>query len=262
MEQATDFWEETQTLYKLLQDLSEGDYERETLFKKWTINDILVHLHFWNQSADLSLNNSDEFDAMMANFFDAIKTGKLRPHENAVIPERGKALLELWVNLSEKLVKDFSTIDPKQRLKWAGPTMSARTCISARQMEVWAHGQAIYDLLGKDRVESDRIKNIVILGLNAFGWSHQVHGLPVPKKMPRVILKSPSGEEWSFGDEEAKDSIKGNATQFAQVVTQTRNILDTGLQVSGETAQTWMANAQCFAGPPETPPSPGLRKKA
>lgn len=261
MEQATHFFEESNVLYTLIAKLDEADYERKTLFKNWSINDILVHLHFWNMSADLSLNKPDEFEAMMKQFFSAIQTGKLRPHENSVIEERGKDLLKLWFKLSKKIENDFSAVDPKQRLKWAGPTMSARTCISARQMEVWAHGQAVFDLLGEDRTESDRIKNIVVLGINAFGWTHQVHKLSLPETMPRVHLKSPSGAEWVFGEEDNSQSITGNAFEFAQVVTQTRNIADTHLKINGDAALNWMSHAQCFAGPPEMPPVPGLRKK-
>jgi hypothetical protein len=32
--------------------------------------------------------------------------------------------------------------------------------------------------------------------------------------------------------------------------------------VKGETAQRWMAIAQCFAGPPNDPPAKGTRHKA
>jgi len=53
--------------------------------------------------------------------------------------------------------------------------------------------------------------------------------------------------------------VAGDATEFCQVVTQTRNVADTRLDVKGETAVRWMAMAQCFAGPPEDPPEPGTR---
>lgn len=261
MEQAKHFLEETDLVHDLVSKINEADFERETLFKKWTINDILVHLHFWNMGADLSLNRPDEYDKMMKQFFDAIQTGNLRQHENAVVHERGKALLEMWYELSKQVSDDFSTVDPKQRLKWAGPTMSALTCISARQMEVWAHGQAIFDLLGKEREEDDRIKNIVILGINSFAWTHQVHKLEMPDAMPFVKLMSPSGKQWSFGEENDSQYIEGAASDFAKVVTQTRNIADTDLSVTGEAAKNWMRHAQCFAGPAEMPPAPGLRKR-
>jgi hypothetical protein len=42
-------------------------------------------------------------------------------------------------------------------------------------------------------------------------------------------------------------------------VTQTRNVADTGLSVTGPVAEDWMTIVQCFAGPPEDPPAPGTR---
>ncbi|MEC7290559.1 MAG: TIGR03084 family protein, partial [Pseudomonadota bacterium] len=55
------------------------------------------------------------------------------------------------------------------------------------------------------------------------------------------------------------ERITGPAEAFCQVVTQTRNVADTTLSVVGTTAADWMSKAQCFAGPPETPPAPGVR---
>lgn len=262
MQQASDFLEETNCLYELVKEIDESTFEASTLFKNWSVNDILVHLHFWNKNAYSSVNAPEEFDTMMKQFFSAIETGKLRPYENKVIKERGFELLELWYELSLKIADDFLTIDPKQRVKWAGPDMSARTCISARQMEVWAHGQAIFDMLGKKRSETDRIKNIVVLGINAFGWSHHVHVLEVPEEMPYLRLSAPSGEIWEYGNKQNENSIIGSAVEFGRVVAQTRNIADTSLNITGDIAKIWMENAQCFAGPPETPPPAGLRKRS
>jgi hypothetical protein len=42
--------------------------------------------------------------------------------------------------------------------------------------------------------------------------------------------------------------VSGDATAFAQVVTQVRNIAETNLVVTGDGASKWMALAQCFAG--------------
>ena len=53
--------------------------------------------------------------------------------------------------------------------------------------------------------------------------------------------------------------MTGDALEFCQVVTQTRNVADTGLAVTGAPAKEWMRIAQCFAGPPEEPPPPGAR---
>ncbi|HWT62324.1 MAG TPA: hypothetical protein VN150_07030, partial [Ochrobactrum sp.] len=145
---------------------------------------------------------------------------------------------------------------------WGGPSMSARSCISARLMETWSHGQAIYDLLGIERRDTDRIKSIAVLGMNTFKWSFSVKMIEPPKERPSVQLTGPSGAEWSWINEHSEEAISGDAVAFCQVVTQTRNIADTSLLVVGSDAQRWMDSAQCFAGPPSYPPLRGTRFRA
>jgi uncharacterized protein (TIGR03084 family) len=144
-------------------------------------------------------------------------------------------------------------------VKWVGPDMSVLSSITARLMETWAHSQAIYDLLGKERSDTDRIKNVAVIGINTFGWTFANRGLPVSADRPYVRLAAPSGATWEWGPPSESNFIEGSAVEFCQVVTQVRNIADTKLRVIGETATSWMAIAQCFAGPPENPPPPGTR---
>ena len=80
--------------------------------------------------------------------------------------------------------------------------------------------------------------------------------------MPHLKLTAPSGADWEYGEDDGENRIKGPAVAFAPVVAQTRNVADTDLRVAGPVAAEWMANAQCFAGPPETPPPPGARRTA
>jgi len=77
--------------------------------------------------------------------------------------------------------------------------------------------------------------------------------------MPYLRLMAPSGEQWEWGDVSTDNLIEGSAEEFCQVVTQVRNIRDTRLNVIGDTANQWMAIAQCFVGPPEQPPAVGTR---
>ena len=163
MEQAHHFLQESEALFDVVSGLTDDQMETPTQFKQWTINDILVHLHFWNRGADLALTDPEAFTTMFEALYGALKSGNLRDHENGIIPERGQALVELWADLFRNMGERWQQVDPKTRVKWAGPDMSARTSISARQMEIWAHGQTIFDILGKDRVNEDRIENIVIL---------------------------------------------------------------------------------------------------
>jgi len=59
--------------------------------------------------------------------------------------------------------------------------MNTRSSITARQMETWAHGQEIFDILGEARIEDDRIKNIVHLGVSTFSWTFKNRNLEVPQ---------------------------------------------------------------------------------
>jgi uncharacterized protein (TIGR03084 family) len=264
LKEALDFRDESDALYDLLSPQDDRVFARQTLFKGWTVNDVLTHLHIWNWAANATLNDDPEFGEMVAAALSATRKGEMRRFETqryAGLTDR--AMLNAWRAGAWDVADNFHQADPKQRLKWAGPDMSARSAITARLMETWAHGQAIFDLLGVPRQSADRIKSIVYLGVNTFGWSFQVQGQEIPETMPSLRLTAPSGDVWEWNEGEGGDNrISGSAEEFCQVVTQTRNIADTSLEVIGDTAKRWMAAAQCFAGPPESPPATGTRHRA
>lgn len=259
MEQAGHFLEESMVLAEALRSLSEDDWERPTQFKNWTFNDVLVHLHFWNNAADQAAMAPENTESMWQDIGQGLASGSLRAFENARVKERGPALFDVWQALFEDMGQRWGAFDPKMRVKWVGPDMSVRSSMTARQMETWAHGQEIFDTLGLSRTESDRIRNIVVLGVNTYSWTFKVRGRDAPGPMPIINLTAPSGALWTYGEADGVNSITGPAVEFAQVVTQTRNIADSTLSVSGPIAQDWMKHAQCFAGPPEQPPKPGTR---
>ncbi|MEL7451514.1 MAG: TIGR03084 family metal-binding protein, partial [Pseudomonadota bacterium] len=243
-----------------LAPLSDADFERPTQFKQWTVNDVITHLHVWNQAADLSLHDTEALASFLGKVRIAMASGDLREAERAFTAGlKGTALREQWRDGCRATAQRFSAADPKARVKWAGPSMSVRSSITARLMETWAHGQALYDLLGIEREDAERIRNIVVLGVNTFEWTFKNRGEKAPGDVPRLALAAPSGELWEWHTENTSDSITGLATEFCQVVTQVRNVADTALEVKGDVAIAWMANAQCFAGPPHPPPKPGTR---
>ena len=261
LEQAIHFKEESDALYKLLINADKNLFKLETQFKSWTINDVLYHLHVWNIAAHLSLKNENQFKEFMQNFIEAVKSGNSAREYERILSDNaeGLDLLNLWKETYEKISNEFAKSDPKKRVKWAGPDMSVRSSITARHMETWAHGQEIFDQLGFERIDTDRIKNIVVIGVNTFGWAYINRNLSIPAKMPKLSLLSPSNELWEWNEDNKENMISGSATEFSQVVTQVRNINDTSLKVSGKIANEWMSIAQCFAGPPENPPEKGTR---
>lgn len=261
LQQAMDFREESDALFALLDTISEQQWTQPTQFKKWTLNDIVAHLHFGNYAADLSLQDPVAFRDFVRSMAAASKQGSSHLAFTHAWLEglQHRALLHRWREFYQEMAERFVVADPKQRVQWFGPDMSVLSSITARLMETWAHGQAVYDLLGHERRDTDRIKNIVIIGINTFGWTFTNRGLPVPTDIPAVRLTAPSGARWDWGAASVDNYVEGSAVEFCQVVTQVRNIADTTLRVVGATAAQWMAIAQCFAGPPENPPAPGSR---
>lgn len=260
MQQAQDFCDESEALYDVLAPLDDSAFSVATQFKGWTINDILQHLHHFNIMADLSLNEPDRFQVEFAKIFKLRETLSTVDASNQLLDGlAGKPLLQAWRSYYLEMTPRFAAADPKQRVKWAGPDMSARSSITARLMETWAHGQEIYDLLGLERQNADRIRNIAHLGVNTFGWTFVNRNEPVPTPMPFVQLTAPSGDVWHWGEPSHDEHIEGPAEDFCQVVCQTRHMADTQLTVTGQVATEWMSKAQCFAGPPKDPPAPGTR---
>ena len=261
MQQAIDFQQESEALADALINLNDVDCRQKTQFKGWTIEDILGHLHMFNVAADLTLEDGAKFKLFFSRIEKEMANGKtlLQSQYPWLNGMSGRILYNSWIEGSRKVAAKYVIADTKTRVKWAGPEMSARSSITARQMETWAHGHEIFDSLGIKREEFDRIKNIVFLGVNTFNWSHVVNKQVVPDAMPYLRLTSPTGQLWEFGDRNDKEMISGDAVGFAQVVTQTRSFYDVNLTAIGPVANHWMNIAQCFAGNAEKPPVKGSR---
>lgn len=258
--QAADFRDESEAVFSLLDALGDDVWSTPTQFKAWTVNDVIAHLHFGNYAADLSFRDRSAFRDFVEYFASGSKSqGHLAFTHVWLDGLRDRALLQHWRDFSLEMADRFADADPKRRVEWFGPDMSVRSSITARQMETWAHSQALYDVLGRTRTEADRIKNVVVMGANTFGWTFENRKLPVPADAPHLRLTAPSGAVWEWNPPSENNRIEGSAVEFCRVVTQVRNVADTALRVSGDTATAWMAMAQCFAGPPEDPPAPGSR---
>jgi len=259
--QALDYRDECHALDELLRNVDDAAWAQQTQFKGWTFNDVLGHLYLFDHAAQLTLREPAAFSDLMRGIRGSAARGQsLLEFTRAWHGDSGgHALLSRWRECCEEVARLYSAADPARRVAWAGPEMSVRSCISARQMETWAHGQALFDALGQTRVENDRIKNIAIMGINTFAWTFANRGVAVPPVKPFVQLTSPSGAIWAWNEPNAVHRVEGTAVDFCRVVTQTRNMRDTRLRLCGETALRWMADAQCFAGPPQSPPPPGTR---
>jgi uncharacterized protein (TIGR03084 family) len=260
-ELCADLLAEYEALDALATAMTPQQWRKPTRFYGWTPWDEIAHLCFFDETGLLAATDPQRFAAETAQLQARLDGGM---EISAIARERfghldGAALLDYWRPRYRGLVKALSGMDAKARLPWYGPTMSARSFATARLMETWAHGQDVYDALGVRRPFSGRLRHIAHLGVTTYGWTFINRGLPVPEPAPHVALSTPGGDCWTWNPPSATDWVRGSAEDFCLVVTQRRNVRDTGLEYAGAGAAAWLPIAQCFAGPPADSPAPGER---
>lgn len=214
----------------------------------WDIRDTINHLRFFDRDAVLALTDPDGFHAMLAGLGDeSIQYVEQLTAEGRATPPA--EVLATWRTGREALAAAVRTADPSVRVPWFGPPMSPASFVTARLMETWAHGQDVVDALGQTRPATARLRAVAEIGVRARPFSYVVHGLALPERPTRVELRSPGGEQWTWGPEDAEDVVRGDALDFCLLVTQRRHRDDVDLEVTGTAAEEWIGIAQAFAGP-------------
>ncbi len=243
----------------LVRPLTEHDWDTRTPAEGWSVRDTISHLYFFDDCAVRAVVDTVGFrEWVKADAFAQIRPADGVPGDIAFgRSSTATQLLERWRDGRDAMLLEFGHLDPKVRVPWFGPDMSAASFATARLMETWAHGQDVADALGTQREPSDRLKHIVHIGVTAIPWSYTVRKMDVPTEPIRVEVEAPSGATWTWGPEDATNVVRGTALDLALVVTQRRHRADTGLVAQGPVADEWLGVAQAFAGPPGPGRQPG-----
>lgn len=248
-----DLLAEQEALDEIVSTLSPAQWEVPTPSERWTVRDQIAHLTFFDQTAAWAITDEDRFRASLADLapvfdpdagpdtMDDLTLGFAREMSPA-------ELLDAWRTNRAELAHASATLEDDTRVIWYGPSMGAKSFLTARLMECWAHGQHIVDAIGASRKPTDRLQHIAQLGVITRTWTYANRGLDAPSTDIRVELSAPSGATWRFGSDEAEQSVVGSAEDFCLVVTQCRHVDDTELVVTGDEARDWMTKAQAFAG--------------
>jgi len=247
---------ETRVVQDLVADLDDAGIGAPTPAAGWTIRDQLTHLAYFDETATRAVVDPDAFRraaaALVADgpgFPDRIAA------EHSGLP--ADAVRDWLARARAALVEAFRGVEPRARLPWYGPDMSALSCVTARIMETWAHGQDVADALGVRREPTDRLRHVAHLGVQTFGFTYLNNGREIPTTPVRVELAAPSGARWEWGPPDAVDRVTGPALGFCLTVTQRRHVSDTDLRVTGPVAAEWISIAQAFANPPGPGRAPG-----
>ena len=258
---AEDLHLEQAALDQVVATLDDRLWNTPTPSPGWTVRDQIAHLTYFDEAASLAIDDPQEFSAEVARFWvattetgaslDDLTLGEFRAMASS-------ALLDRWRGGRRALAEAAATLTEDSRVNWYGPSMGAKSFLTARMMEVWAHGQDVVDALGGQRPPTDRLHHIARLGFITRGWSYSNRGIAAPQEDVYLRLHAPSGDVWFFGAEDSAEPVTGTAADFCLVVTQRRHIDDTNLKAT-PIARRWLLIAQAFAGPATDGPAAGSR---
>jgi uncharacterized protein (TIGR03084 family) len=250
---------EQDALDAVVATIDEDSWHTSTPSPGWTVADQIGHLAFFDRSATLSIVDEDHFqEELHALIESAAGEGVDGFTLRAYRTMSGSELLHAWRHNRTLLNEAASTLTESSRLPWYGPSMGAKSFLTARLMETWAHGTDVVDALSATRPATDRLRHIAQLGVLTRGWSYRVRGEDAPEGEIRVELIGPTGDSWSWGPNDADEWVRGSAEDFCLVVTQRRHVDDTTLTYS-ELGRDWLLRAQAFAGGPSIgPPAKGI----
>ena len=255
---ATDLVAEQQALDDVVAGLDTESWAAPTPSTGWTVSDQVAHLTYFDGAATTAITEPEAFRASVEELWAAARRNE--GDDLTLGPFRvlsSDDLLAAWRDGRRRLARAAVTLANDDRVEWYGPSMGARSFLTARLMEVWAHGQDVVDAVGGHRPASDRLRHVAQLGVITRGWSYANRKMTVPDVEVDVALTAPSGARWTWGPGDASEVVRGPAEDFCLVVTQRRHLDDTELKVTGDSARDWLLLAQAFAGPPSDGPDSG-----
>jgi len=242
----TDLKAEQEALDRFLSSLSEPQWDLPSPAEGWTLRDSVSHIAHIDEVAVSLLrgDNSPLEEAAKVGFgFSNIglQKGRLMKPSGVLI---------WWREVRSVMMEELSRCDPKKRIPWFAMPMGARAFATARLMETWAHGLDCFDTVGALPEDTDRLRHIALLAYMARPYAYQVNGLQFPGTPLRLELVLPSGMPWSQGEENARDRIKGKASEFCRVAVRRRHWKDMSLEIEGNEAKRFIEIIQTYAGPP------------
>lgn len=248
---------ESAQLDTLVAGLDDAGWATPTPAPGWTIAHQIAHLAWTDEVAAIAATDPDRFGALLSEAAsgaatyvdDAAEAGAAAPADE---------ILAGWRAARDRLADALREVPAGVKIPWFGPPMSAASMATARLMETWAHGLDVADALGVPVVPTDRIRSVAHIGVRTRDFAYIVNGRTPPAEPFHYALTAPSGEIWTWGPDDASNSVRGPALDFCFLVTQRRALADLALELTGPDAVEWSGIAQCFAGPP----GPGREPRA
>ncbi|WP_137810364.1 MULTISPECIES: TIGR03084 family metal-binding protein [unclassified Gordonia (in: high G+C Gram-positive bacteria)] len=248
---------ESAQLDTLVAGLDDAGWATPTPATGWTIAHQIAHLAWTDEVAAIAATDPDRFGALLSEAASSVAT-YVDDAAEAGAAAPADEILAGWRAARDRLADALREVPAGVKIPWFGPPMSAASMATARLMETWAHGLDVADALGVPVVPTDRIRSVAHIGVRTRDFAYIVNGRTPPAEPFHYALTAPSGEVWTWGPDDASNSVCGPALDFCFLVTQRRALADLELELIGPDAVEWSGIAQCFAGPP----GPGREPRA
>jgi uncharacterized protein (TIGR03084 family) len=231
----------------LVAGLDDDGWHTPTPAPGWDVATQVAHLAWTDDVAFKAATDKAAWDAVVLGAI-ADPEGYVDAQAHAVAQDPD--LLGRWRRTRADLRATLTAYPRGEKMPWFGPPMSATSMATARLMETWAHSLDVHEGLGAPVEDTDRIRHIAHLGVRTRNFAFGVHGLDVPAEEFRIDLVSPSDDVWTWGPDDAAQTLTGSAGDFCRLVTQRLHRSDTDLVATGADVDRWLDIAQAFAGQP------------
>ena len=258
---AADLVAEQDQLDRIIAGLTPAQWSLATSSPGWTVADQVGHLAYFDRTARLAIDEPERFVEVRTGLLAVMQDDPDGTAMDAATLTAARAmspaeLLTDWRTGRAELAEAATSLTDDARVPWYGPSMGARSFLTARLMECWAHGQDVVDVVGVMRPATDRLVHIAQLGVITRDWSYTIRRSEMPAVDIRVQLDLPGGGQRVWGPEGAAEVVFGPVEDFCLVVTQRRHPDDTELSMTGPAARDWLLIAQAFAGRATVGPPP------
>jgi uncharacterized protein (TIGR03084 family) len=236
-------------LEALVAPLDEDGWRASTPAIGWDVAHQLVHLAWTDECAAAAATDKEAWDALVLQAIEDPE-GFADTEAEKGAKASGAEILARWQRGRSTLQQTLRDVPDGTKIPWYGPPMSTTSMATARFMETWAHGRDVAAALGAELPADDGVRHVVHLGVRTRDFAFHARQLEPPDEEFRVSLALPSGEVVAYGPEDVAQTVTGSAHDFALLVTQRVNRVDTDLVAEGDDADVWLDVAQAFAGPP------------
>ena len=239
---------EGDALDALVAGLDEAGWRKQTPAAGWDVATSISHLAWTDEVAVKAATDKQAWDeVVLAAIADPDGFVDAEALAGAAVPAAD--LLGRWRAARVSLTSALAAYDGA-KMPWFGPPMSPTSMATARLMETWAHSLDVHQALGVAPQPTNRIQHVAHLAVRTRNYAFLNNSLTPPDEEFRIDLVAPDGEVWSFGPEDAAQTVTGSALDLCLLATQRTHRADTDLVATGPDADRWLDIAQCFAGPP------------